>query len=76
MQNVGEKKVRLDADEAALIVEGLEAGAREYMRMSLDARRLGFAPQGFDLASKAERFASLAGQARSAGIDRITVRHS
>ena len=76
MQNVGEKKVRLDADEVALIVEGLEAGAREYMRMSLDARRLGFAPQSSDLMAKASAFGALASQARSAGIDRITVRHS
>lgn len=76
MQNIDSNKARLDGDEVSLIVEGLEAGQREYARMAGDALRLGYSTQSREFATKAAAFASLAGTARTVRIDRITVRHS
>jgi hypothetical protein len=69
-------KTALSAAEAALIVEGLEAGAREQARMAADAQRLGYSAQAREFTLKAASFQSLARTARSVRISKITVRHS
>ena len=69
-------KTALDANEAALLVEGLDALARENDRMAADATRLGYSPQAAQMTRKAQEARSLANLAKSAGITKITVRHS
>ena len=76
MQNIAADKVRLDEDEIALVVEGLDAGAQKYARLAEDATALGFTLQAADLAAKGRQFRSLASTARSARVTRMTVRHS
>jgi len=69
-------KTALDANEAALLVEGLDALARENDRMAADATRLGYGPQGQQMTRKAQEARSLANLAKSAGITKITVQHA
>lgn len=76
MQNIDSNKARLDDDETALVIEGLEAGAQKYARLAEDATALGFTLQAADLAAKGRQFRSLASTARSVRVNRITVRHS
>ena len=76
MMIIDSNKVRLDAIEVDLIVEGLAAGARENFRMAQDAIRLGFRPQAAAFERQGQRFAEMAGAARSKNIERITIRHS
>jgi len=68
-------KTALDANEANLLVEGLDALARENDRMAADAIRLGYEPQAAQMTRKAQEARSLANLAKSAGISKITVRH-
>ncbi len=72
-------KVRIEGAEAALIVEGLGALAREYTRLADDAQRLGYSDEaaGFArIARKASEARSLYEAGSSVSISRITVRHS
>jgi len=69
-------KTALDANEASLLVEGLDALARENDRMAADATRLGYEPQAQQMTRKAHEARSLANLAKSAGITKITVQHS
>jgi len=69
-------KTALTPSETSLLIEGLEAGARENVRLAQDAVRLGFEPQAREFFDKADEFASLAFTARSVSISKITVRHS
>ena len=68
-------KTALDANEANLLVEGLDALARENDRMAADAVRLGFRPQAAQMTRKAQEARSLANLAKSAGITKINVQH-
>jgi hypothetical protein len=72
---VKQGKTALSAAEAGLLIEGLEALARENARMAEDARRLGYPTQANQIARKAQEARSLASLARSAGIKKITVQH-
>jgi hypothetical protein len=69
-------KYRTNAAEQALLVEGLAAGFRENLRLSQDARRLGYHPQADGLARKASEFQQAYGLATSVSIEGITVKHS
>ncbi len=69
-------KTVLTPAETALVIEGLEAGARENMRLAQDAVRLGYRAQANGFAQKGEQFAALAATARSVSISKMTVRHS
>jgi len=69
-------KTALDANEASLLVEGLDALARENDRMAADATRLGYEPQAQQMSRVAQEARALASVARSVGITKITVRHS
>jgi hypothetical protein len=69
-------KTALDANEASLLVEGLDALARENDRMAADAAREGYRPQALGFQRKAQEARSLANLAKSAGITKITVQHS
>ena len=69
-------KTALDANEASLLVEGLDALARENDRMAADATRLGYGPQAAQMTRKAQEARSLANLAKSAGITKITVQHA
>lgn len=69
-------KTALSAQEAALLVRGLEAGAREAAANAATARRLGYAPQAAGFEREARDFASLAATAKSVSIRKITVQHS
>jgi hypothetical protein len=68
-------KYRLTGDEAALLVEGLDALARENIRMAQDARRLGYGPQAADFERKGRDATALGALAKSVEIERITVRY-
>ena len=69
-------KVRIEGSEAALIVEGLGALAREYSRMADDAQRLGYSNEAAGFARKASEARTLFEAGSSVSISRITVRHS
>lgn len=69
-------KVRIEGAEAALIVEGLGALAREYSRMADDAQRLGYSNEAAGFARKASEARNLYEAGSSVSISRITVRHS
>lgn len=69
-------KTALSADEARLLVAGLEAGAREASANAATARRLGYAPQAAGFDREARAFASLAATAKSVRITKVTVQHS
>lgn len=73
---VSTDKVRLDADEIALVVEGLDAGYVMYSRLAEDAHRFGFAEQARDFSRRAAQFRALSEAAGSVSVDRITVRFS
>ena len=68
-------KTALDANEVSMLLEGLDALARENDRMAADAIRLGYEPQAAQMTRKAQEARSLANLAKSAGISKITVRH-
>ena len=69
-------KTALDANEASLLVEGLDALARENDRMAADATRLGYEPQAQQMIRTAQEARSLANLAKSAGITKITIQHA
>ena len=69
-------KTALDANEVNLLVEGLDALARENDRMAADATRLGYEPQAQQMIRKAQEARSFASLARTAGITKITVKHA
>ncbi|MGV0949399.1 MAG: hypothetical protein ACOYB3_01915 [Azonexus sp.] len=69
-------KTALDATEASMLIEGLDALARENDRMAADAAREGYRPQAQGFANKAARARSLANLGKSAGITKITVQHA
>jgi hypothetical protein len=69
-------KTALSAVEANLLVEGLDALARENDRMAADATRLGYEPQAQQMTRKAQEARSLANLAKSSGITKITVQHA
>jgi hypothetical protein len=68
-------KYRLTEREQEMVVEGLNALAREHQRMAADARRLGYPAEGSALQSVGVEAASLAALAQSVDIERITVRY-
>lgn len=68
-------KYRTTPAETALIVEGLNALARENTRLAEDARRLGYPEQAAGFRSKAVEAGSLAALAASVRIERLTVRY-
>lgn len=67
------KRVLIPAEET-LLVEGLEAGAREQFRLSQDARRLGYPVQSAQFQRKGDAFADLAFLARGTDIQKVTVK--
>ena len=69
-------KSTLSAREVSLLVEGLDALARENDRMAADATRLGYRPQGQQMARVAQEARALSSLAKSSGISKITVQHS
>jgi hypothetical protein len=68
-------KYRLTAREQSLVVEGLNALAREHQRMAADARRLGYPAEARSIESVGVEAASLAALAESVRVERITVRY-
>lgn len=68
-------KYALTDAEIALVVEGLEAGAREERHNAEVARRKGYHPQAREFANKAVAFSVLAEKARSVNISRLTARY-
>lgn len=69
-------KVRIEGAEAALIVEGLGALAREQSTLAFHAERLGYREQAAQFHAKASEARSLFEAGSSVSISRITVRHS
>jgi len=69
-------KTALSDSEVALLVEGLDALARENDRMAADARRLGYEPQAQQMIRTAQEARSFANLAKSVGITKITVQHA
>lgn len=61
--------------ETALLIEGLEVGAREHYRLAQEAKRLGYPTQAAQFGRKFEQFASLAALAKSTEIVKVTVKH-
>ena len=70
-----DSKYRLTEAETALVIEGLEAGARENERLAADASRLGYVTQARDFSAKAGSFRSLASLARTNRVKRLTARY-
>ena len=68
-------KYRLTEREQDLVVEGLNALAREYQRMAADARRLGYPAEASAIQSVGVEAAALAALAESVAVERITVRY-
>jgi hypothetical protein len=68
-------KYRTSPAETALIVEGLDALARENARLAEDARRLGYPEQAAGFRRKAVEAGALASLAKSVRIERLTVRY-
>ncbi len=71
-----ERKSALSPQEIALVVAGLEAGAREAQANAATARRLGYTAQANGFDREAQSFATLARTAKSVRISRMTVRHN
>lgn len=76
MYTVSDNKVRLDEAEVSLLVEGLGALHREYVRMSQDAERLGYPNEASALLVRAIEVQSVLNAAENVAIERITVRFS
>ena len=68
-------KYKVNEAEAALLLEGLSAGAREYRRMAEDAARLGYAPQAAGLQRRSQEFQAAANLAASAQVVGVTIKH-
>lgn len=75
-QYVKPGKTALDEREAALVLAGLEAGARESMANAATATRMGYALQANVLRDEAREFQALADLAKAANVSKITVQHA
>lgn len=69
------QKYRLTVEEQGLVIEGLNALAREHQRMAADARRLGYPAEARQIERTGANAAALASLAESVRVERITVRY-